>query len=214
MGNCNAKAILAFDCATPNASVALLVAGHVRTKGIEKGRHASELVAVIDGLLHDANCRYEDISTIVTTTGPGSFTGLRIALSVAHGLHLAHNTPMKCTSGLAAIAHHYFTNHPNAPQVRAVMAVGKGEVAYQDFNLDRAIGDITRTPESDQTVFNGGAITGTFAHPDVMHVPGIDAAWLCDMADALPITPIDAAVPLYIRPPDAIIPQAPRWLAS
>ena len=209
MENCNAKAILAFDCSTPNASVALRLGDETHSTTIQKGRHAAELVASIDTLLANNACSYTDIAAIVTTIGPGSFTGLRIGLSVAHGLHLARGIPLKCTTGLAAIAHHLAS-----PTLRAVMAVGKGEVAYQDFENSQAIGDIIRTAESDEALVTAPHLAGTYKHKNATYFDMIDASWLCDMADSLPLTPVDEAVPLYIRPPDAIIPQAPRWLAS
>jgi tRNA threonylcarbamoyl adenosine modification protein YeaZ len=192
--------------------VALGMAGKTHARTIEKGRHAAELVPVMDRLLAEKRVAYSELACIITTTGPGSFTGLRIALSVAHGLHLAHHTPIKCTSGLAAIAHAHVDNTP----LRAVMAVGKGEVAYQDFDgKGHPVGDITRTSEDDAALLAcKHRMIGTWQHEQVQPVRAIDASWLCAMEPDLPTTPIAEATPLYIRPPDAIIPETPRWLAS
>lgn len=82
---------LALDTAGPYCSVA--VAGDdgpvaVASERIERG-HAERLMPMIDDVLTRSAARYHDIDRIGVTTGPGSFTGVRIGISVARGLALA-----------------------------------------------------------------------------------------------------------------------------
>jgi tRNA threonylcarbamoyl adenosine modification protein YeaZ len=54
-------------------------------------RHSSEIFPAITGLLQAAGLEPSDVEHIYITTGPGSFTGLRIAAAFAKIMHLANN---------------------------------------------------------------------------------------------------------------------------
>ena len=58
----------------------------------------------IDELLARAGVAYADLTRIAVTTGPGSFTGLRIGLSAARGLALALNIPVLGIPSLFALS--------------------------------------------------------------------------------------------------------------
>ena len=49
-------------------------------------KHTDELLNVVDELLKDANISIKDIDNICVCVGPGSFTGIRVAISIAKGL--------------------------------------------------------------------------------------------------------------------------------
>lgn len=51
-----------------------------------QNKHTDELLNVVDELLKDAKLKINDIENICVCVGPGSFTGLRVAISVAKGL--------------------------------------------------------------------------------------------------------------------------------
>ncbi len=53
----------------------------------------------IEELLHSTNKRLDDINGIVCFKGPGSFTGLRIGLSVANALAYSLKVPIVCETG-------------------------------------------------------------------------------------------------------------------
>ena len=55
----------------------------------ENNMQAERLVPIIQTLLKDAACNYHDLSHITTNIGPGSYTGIRISLSVVYGLYIA-----------------------------------------------------------------------------------------------------------------------------
>ena len=98
--------LLALDTSTSRASVALTVNGLCYQQQVDEvDEHARGILPLIDGLLHEAQVSLAQLDGIVFGRGPGSFTGLRIACSVAKGLAYAHDLPLYPVSGLAAIAH-------------------------------------------------------------------------------------------------------------
>jgi tRNA threonylcarbamoyladenosine biosynthesis protein TsaB len=97
--------LLAIETSTSRASVALRVQGKLFTRE-ETGtrKHAKVLLLMIDELLAVANIDFKVLDGIVFGEGPGSFTGVRMACSVAKGLAYAHNLPVFPVGGLHAIA--------------------------------------------------------------------------------------------------------------
>lgn len=99
--------ILAVDSATPVAGVALLNGDKlIREEFVNyKKTHSETLMAMIEKVLNECDCRMQDVSALAVTTGPGSFTGLRIGLATIKGLSLASGKPVIGISTLDTIAH-------------------------------------------------------------------------------------------------------------
>lgn len=105
--------LLAIDTSTDTASVALAVKGEIYTENQSGMRqHAQFLLPMIERILALAGLSCPQLDAIVFGRGPGSFTGLRIACSVAKGLAYAHDLPMYPVSGLAAIANEAGLSQP------------------------------------------------------------------------------------------------------
>lgn len=66
--------------------------------------HASEITLLIEKAMTDAEMVWADLSAVVVCDGPGSYTGLRVGLSVAKGLCYSLKIPMIAVNGLAALA--------------------------------------------------------------------------------------------------------------
>jgi tRNA threonylcarbamoyl adenosine modification protein YeaZ len=66
--------------------------------------HAKLLLPMIQRLLEQANLTHNNLTGIIYTQGPGSFTGVRIGVSVVQGLALALDTPTLGVSSLLALA--------------------------------------------------------------------------------------------------------------
>jgi tRNA threonylcarbamoyladenosine biosynthesis protein TsaB len=97
---------LAIDTAAPRLQLALLLGDgrtDVMVDEIATG-HAELIFARIAELLDRNGLAYADLDRVVTTTGPGSFTGLRIGLSAARGIGLARNIPVIGVSSLVALS--------------------------------------------------------------------------------------------------------------
>jgi tRNA threonylcarbamoyl adenosine modification protein YeaZ len=87
--------LLAIDTAGPRLQLALLIGGRTDALVEEMAQgHAERIFPAIDELLGRNGIVYGDLGRIAVTTGPGSFTGLRIGLSAARGLGLALGLPV------------------------------------------------------------------------------------------------------------------------
>ncbi|MCI0476781.1 MAG: tRNA (adenosine(37)-N6)-threonylcarbamoyltransferase complex dimerization subunit type 1 TsaB, partial [Anaerolineales bacterium] len=80
--------LLAIDTATRTASIALYDAAgvHAETTWRSRENHTVELMAQVVRLFELAHATKEDVQAIGVALGPGSFTGLRVGMSVAKGL--------------------------------------------------------------------------------------------------------------------------------
>lgn len=97
--------LLALDTSTERASIALSMDGEVKScEQPSQKQHAHKILPLIDSLLVDAGIGIQQLDGIVFGRGPGSFTGLRIACSVAKGLGFAHDIALFPASSLAVIA--------------------------------------------------------------------------------------------------------------
>ena len=67
--------------------------------------YSARLVSAIAELLASQRTSVPDLTAIVVTRGPGSFTGIRIGLSTTKGLAEAHAVPILAVSRLAVLAH-------------------------------------------------------------------------------------------------------------
>ncbi len=100
--------ILALDTALQATQAAVYDAagGVVLAQGslaMERG-HAEALVPMAGRVLAAAGLAFDRIDRFVVTTGPGSFTGLRIGIAAARGFALVHDRPVVGVSTLTAYA--------------------------------------------------------------------------------------------------------------
>lgn len=78
-----------------NVTVALKKDGAVVNSLIEENEYGSQvLLPLIEKLLKKNNLEYKDLKEIKVETGPGSFTGLRVGVSVANALGFSLGIPV------------------------------------------------------------------------------------------------------------------------
>ena len=99
--------LLAFDTGSPVVSVALSLPDRVDSLAAPQGRSSRELIAMIDELLTRAGLEARDLGGIGAARGPGSFTGLRVGLATAIGLHQASGVRAGAVSSFEVLASHY-----------------------------------------------------------------------------------------------------------
>ncbi len=98
--------ILNIETATPVCSICISKDGQaLLTKEILKGQsHAEKLTLLIEEAAKELQISLKELSAVAVSNGPGSYTGLRIGLSVAKGICYALNKPLITLSSLKAIA--------------------------------------------------------------------------------------------------------------
>ncbi len=97
--------ILALETSTEYCSVALSLDGVVSERFERVGqKHSELLMAMLDGLLRDAQVKLSELDGIAFGAGPGSFTGVRIACGTTQGLALGADIPVMPVCTLLALA--------------------------------------------------------------------------------------------------------------
>lgn len=116
--------ILAIDTSTEQASIALVANGQVISDEVMGLRqHAEWVLPMIQRVLAQAELPLTALDGIAFGCGPGSFTGLRVACSVAKGLAYAHDLPLFPVSSLLAIVNEVYFKKPDLAVGTAVLAM-------------------------------------------------------------------------------------------
>ena len=115
--------ILAFDTSTGACAVALGDGTRWSERSEHTGsRHSELLLPMIRALLSEGGITLSQLDGIAFGSGPGSFTGLRIACGVAQGLALAADLPVVGVTSLEAIAEAVHATHRSTRVVTALDA--------------------------------------------------------------------------------------------
>ena len=132
--------VLAIDTALTACSAAVLDTTSGNEGGIVAGEsvsmsrgHAEALMPLIARVMEASGMAVGDLDRLVVTTGPGSFTGLRVGLSAARGLGVATRIPVVGVSTLSAYAAPYFRAAGEAPII-AVIDARHSQVYLQVFD--------------------------------------------------------------------------------
>ncbi len=222
--------VLALDAGSPTVSVALGRGGvvlAVRSEAIS--RSSKRLLQMIDEVLGEAGVEREELGGVVALRGPGSFTGLRVGLATALGLHLALGVPAAALPSLLVLAGSA-SGHPGTSSrsnvVLAAVDALRGEWTVQPFAGDppRALAEAQTVPAPDLAGRGPAAIVG-FGIAALAALPswpaGDDAPRLLSPGPLAPVTiellprltldwdPALLTDPLYARPPAVTVPAAP-----
>jgi tRNA threonylcarbamoyladenosine biosynthesis protein TsaB len=126
--------ILAIDTALDACAAAVLDTDTTRVIAQEsqamKRGHAEALMPLIARVIKQAGIAFASLDRIAATTGPGSFTGLRVGLSAARGIGLAANKPVVGLTTLAAYAAPVVSRNAEQPVISAIDA-RHGQVYFQ-----------------------------------------------------------------------------------
>jgi len=198
--------VLAIDTALKACSVAVWAPDRspvAASEPMERG-HAERLAPMAAEVVEASGLAFADFDRIAVTTGPGSFTGVRVGLSFARALALALDRPCIGLSTLAAMALEAGDGGVRAAAIRTpggayIAAFADGNcihapslVAEADFGLLAfGAGAIWRGPGAD--LFGGDPTPS----PDILALARRTAD--LDPARHLP-------QPLYLRAPDAKLP--------
>lgn len=116
-------AVLAIDTSTEQCSVALKVGDRTVTRSaITPREHSQRILGFVQEVLAEQQITLADINALVVGHGPGSFTGVRIGVSVAQGLAFSHDIPVIAVSTLAALAQQAIRLHQAESIISAIDA--------------------------------------------------------------------------------------------
>jgi len=119
--------ILAIDTSTTHSSCAVMddnnIVGDFSIN--QSMSHNEILLVMVDEMLKKLNIDIEDIDLFVAVTGPGSFTGIRIGVTVVKALAMALNKPIVAVNTLEALSFGVFTDKKKIPLIDA-----RGERVY------------------------------------------------------------------------------------
>ena len=152
---------LAIDTAAPRLQLALLLADgrvDISVDDIATG-HAELIFGRIVDLLARNGIGYADLERVVTTTGPGSFTGLRIGLAAARGIGLARNIPVLGVSSLLALS-----LDATGPTT-VLLDARRGEAYFQSFSgpaLPLSEGALLPIEEAQAAVLSGSDLVQSY----------------------------------------------------
>lgn len=107
--------VLAIDCATEHCSAALWLSGEVLERSAPPARGLSEhLLQWVEELLAAAGLGLRGLDLVAFGRGPGAFTGVRLATSLAQGLAIAADLPVAPVSTLRSVAAQALALRPTA----------------------------------------------------------------------------------------------------
>ena len=118
--------ILAIDTALDACAAAVLDTERSQlianeSQAMKRG-HAEALMPLIARVMKESGLSFPELDRIAATTGPGSFTGLRVGLSAARGIALAAGKPAVGVTTLAAYAAPIVSESGQHPVISAIDA--------------------------------------------------------------------------------------------
>jgi len=214
--------VLAIDTALEACSAALLDTGQGailarQSRPMVRG-HAEALLPLISDVMVQCETEFAQIDRVAVTTGPGSFTGLRVGLSAARGIGLAAGKPVVGLTTLAALAAPYIAADDTTSVAVAIDArhnhvylqifgpAGRTLIAPRIVPVAEAVRSAANAPIR---LVGSGAPMLAAAWPknstpplavDERRAPDID--WVARLGAAASESQ-SAPKPLYLRPPDA-----------
>lgn len=196
--------ILAIDCSTAACTAALLAADGTtiaeRHEVLGRG-HAERLMPMVAEMLG-----HHVPAQILVGTGPGSFTGLRVAIAAAHGMAIGWSVPLCGFDSLALAA----AGAPGDDPVAVAMLGGHGEWFVAQFTrraFATTLAGVSLPPEAAARAIDAALVVGTAASALVAlrgHGEAVEQLPRAAYALRLPLAlrSLDPR-PVYARAPDA-----------
>jgi len=133
---------LALDASTYRGTVAVLEQDRVVVQGTVamRGRDEERLMPAVDEALRAAGTSLKSVGRVVCGAGPGSFTSLRIAASLAKGIAVGRDIPLYAVSSLALIVAGNVSDGPRGVRrYLAVLDALRGESYAAEFEHDAGV---------------------------------------------------------------------------
>ena len=149
--------LLAVDTSTTQVGIALYDGQRVIGESLWHGklRHTTSLAPEIDAIFKRTNQKMDDLTALGVALGPGSFTSLRVGLSLIKGLALARHLPLIGIPTLDILA---AAQPVRENRLAAVLQAGRGRLAVGCY---RATPKGFWEPDSDLSVMRVDELTAT-----------------------------------------------------
>ncbi|WP_181707945.1 tRNA (adenosine(37)-N6)-threonylcarbamoyltransferase complex dimerization subunit type 1 TsaB [Chthonobacter rhizosphaerae] len=216
--------VLALDTALDQTAVAVGDGRRIDAAAVDRmdRGHAERLFPMVEAVLREAGVSLDALDRIAVAVGPGSFTGIRIALSAARGLGLALGKPVVGVGTLRALAASV-PERPTGPVLAAVDA-RRGELYAALYGPDgtpllapfaasaeavlHAVADRAAVAiGSGAPIIGHQAVQAGARRPELIPLAGPDPRAIARLGATLdPAT--NRPEPAYLRPPDAKPPAA------
>jgi tRNA threonylcarbamoyl adenosine modification protein YeaZ len=219
--------ILCFDVSSNSCSVAIAEGQNIFffEQEMRPSMQAERLMVIIERALKSTGKLYKDLDYLAVTVGPGSFTGIRIGLAVAKGILYASNIQGVAINNFESAYYRMQMQIKEYDSAFIILNAYRNQVYVQQFmqngtkttpslinNTD--IIDLLKQTKG-RTICTGSGVpilypelTGLDHLTILPRFPIIRAIHTARLADDKinrgDIAPIE---PLYIRPPDAVIPK-------
>jgi tRNA threonylcarbamoyl adenosine modification protein YeaZ len=201
--------LLAFDTSSAACTAALFDgdgACLARSDELIGRGHAERLVPMIAEMLDGRSA-----TNILVGVGPGSFTGIRVAIAAAHGLAIGWDAKLAGLSSLALLA----CGAANEGEVAAAVLGGHGELFVQQFDAMTAepVSDLRNLAPAEAALFATAPLVVGSGAERLVEARGWGEAregWP-SAANAMKLPEhlrTLAAKPVYARAPDARVPEA------
>ncbi len=151
--------LLALDTSTDTAIIGVATEGGLIDRTTATGRsHSRDILPLVESAVEEAGISLTDLDAIVMGQGPGSFTGLRIAVGVVQGLAYGLDIPVAPVSSMACMAQRYCND--NDVKVAVALTARLTEVFYGTYsftgNLARGtaeerVVDVSAAPQQEGT---------------------------------------------------------------
>lgn len=146
--------ILAVETSTDACSAALFIDGELSEKfAVAPREHTKLILPMIQDLMAEAELVPQQLDALALSRGPGSFTGVRIATGVAHGIAFGADLPVAMVSTLAAIAQDYLRRGESDVAFTAMDArmdeIFWGVYRRDDLGLAQLVGEEAVAPAAE-----------------------------------------------------------------
>ncbi len=123
---------LAFDCSTSSMSIALLNGKKIlgEKNYLQEAKHSEMLVLEIKNLLDVNKINFNDLDLIIATNGPGSYTGIRVALAVLKIIKITTQKPVLTVNCCEVLADKYSKNHE---KINVAIQANSTEIYYAKY---------------------------------------------------------------------------------
>jgi len=128
--------ILAFDCSQFETSIALMVDDKIVHLSHIQDLYSQDalLIPTLGEIMAQHGLTFQQLDLIATTSGPGSFTGIRLGIATAVGLSLASDIPAVAFNVLDWYAHSFATQDPCETDICVLLESKRADLYTQLYD--------------------------------------------------------------------------------